>query len=49
MVTRSGPGTPGTSMVPVHRVHGHPNPQRQPWVYGPPIAEAASKNTLYLR
>ncbi|MDC0710857.1 glycoside hydrolase family 31 protein [Stigmatella sp. ncwal1] len=37
-----------SAMVPVHRVHGYLNQQRQPWVYGP-IAEAAAKNALYLR
>ncbi|MFY0580588.1 TIM-barrel domain-containing protein [Cystobacter fuscus] len=37
-----------SALVPVHRVHGYLNEQRQPWVYGP-LAEAAAKNALYLR
>jgi alpha-glucosidase (family GH31 glycosyl hydrolase) len=37
-----------SSFVPIFRVHGQQNRQRQPWVYGA-TAEAAAKNAMQLR
>jgi alpha-glucosidase len=37
-----------SSFVPIFRVHGQQNKQRQPWVYGT-TAEAAAKNAMQLR
>lgn len=37
-----------SAFVPIFRVHGQQNKQRQPWVYGT-IAEAAAKNVMQLR